>query len=254
MIVSVTLFALTLVLAFDTFGNIGVSRHTVASRAEINQDVYETIETLFVLIKEGGGIDYEEYWNRRAVGYTLDAGHYRDQTGYGNYGSGGIPGTSNYGDWYYYCASGTGGTLMGTDGCLNAGEPQRYGQYAYQFIDYNSNADDDTADCLLAGLPNIEPGDEDCSGSIRFDDDDETLAQGPEVFSGSTALKELYLIKTEPRYERVYFRHIYRQDPAVAGNPSFPCDTATGSGAGCIGNIQILRMTGHDLGKTHSAA
>ena len=51
---------------------------------------------LATTIKEGGGIDYEEYFNRSMVGLTLSGGHYRDATGFGNYGAGGIVGTSNF--------------------------------------------------------------------------------------------------------------------------------------------------------------
>lgn len=198
-------------------------------------------------------MDYEEYFGRKAMGYAMTAGHYSGLTGFGNYGSGGSVGTSSYGNWHYYCASGTGGVDMGVDGCMVAGQPQRYGQYELQFVDYNANADDDTADCLARGIPGAQPGDEDCDGSVRFDDDDEVLGRGPAVFTGGIALRELYLMRPKPSPERIFFRRVVRLDPAVAGNPAFPCDLVTGTGAGCIGNVQILRMRGRDLGKTHSA-
>lgn len=56
---------------------------------------------------------------------------------------------------------------MGTGGCLTSyntygasvsGKPQRYGEYRQQFIDYNSNANNDAGP---GGL-----GDEDSNGNI----------------------------------------------------------------------------------------
>ncbi|HRI35870.1 MAG TPA: hypothetical protein PK765_02100 [bacterium] len=253
MIVSITLFAIVLITAFDGFGMISKLRYQVEAEIDLNKDVYESIETLVALVKDGGQIDYEEYFNRKAMGYSMNAGHYANLTGFGNYGSGGIVGSSSYGNWHYYCGSSTGGVNMGNDGCMAADTPQRYGEYELQFVDYNANADDDPTDCFVRGFPGAQAGDEDCDGSVRFDDDDEVIGRGPAVFTGGTAIKELYLIRTKPSPERIYFRRIVRGDPAVAGNLMLPCDLATGSGAGCIGNIQILRMRGRDLGKTHSA-
>lgn len=61
---------------------------------------------------------------------------------------------------------------MGTGGCLSdnrfnsvdnqVGEPQRFGQYSFQFIDYNINAD-------------VDLGDENGDGKIIGDQDDENL-------------------------------------------------------------------------------
>jgi prepilin-type N-terminal cleavage/methylation domain-containing protein len=252
-IVSITIFAIVLITAFDGFGMIGKLRYQVEAEIDLNKDVYESIETLVTMIKEGGHIDYEEYFGRKAIGYSMTAGHYAGLTGFGNYGSGGSVGSSSYGNWHYYCTSSTGGVNMGTNGCMVSGVPQRFGEYELQFVDYNANADDDPADCFIRGIPGAQPGDEDCDGNVRFDDDDEVIGRGPTVFTGGTALKELYLVKTKPSAERIFFRRIVRLDPAVAGNPNFPCDLTTGSGAGCIGNVQILRMRGRDLGKTHSA-
>lgn len=121
--------------------NIGILRTMVSSRLDLNNELYSATEKFVDLIKTGGDIDYEEYWNRRVVGTNTSSGHYALFSGFGNYGSGGS--LSNYGDGLYSCVSGM-GISMGTGGCMNAsGAAQRYGQYRQQFIDYNSNANND---------------------------------------------------------------------------------------------------------------
>lgn len=142
MIISITIFAIIIIMAFDAMGNIGILRTRVSSRLDLNSELYSTTEKFVDLIKTGGDIDYEEYWNRKVVGTDTSSGHYALFSGFGNYGSGGSLG--NYGGGLYYCASGN-GVPMGTDGCMdNAGNFQRFGQYRQQFIDYNSNANSDS--------------------------------------------------------------------------------------------------------------
>ena len=70
MIVSITVFAIIIVMAFDTMGNIGILRTRVSSRLDLNNELYSATEKFVDLVKTGGDIDYEEYWNRRAIGTT----------------------------------------------------------------------------------------------------------------------------------------------------------------------------------------
>jgi hypothetical protein len=141
---------------------------------------------------------------------------------------------------------------MGTGGCLSAynnpttasggavvnysGSYQRYGQYLLQYTDYNGNTDADG-------------GDEDGNGSIIDDEDDKEIGNGPTVLSGSTP--ELYLINPIDK-TRAYFRYVVRQDPGTATGCTI---SATGvTNEGCMGNIQILRMRGLDIGYPHTGA
>ena len=232
------------------------------------------VELLTAKIKEGGHLDYEEYWDRSVVGTSMSGGHYVQFTGYGNYGSGGITGMgTNYGDPFYLCRSGS-GTNMGTGGCLTdfnsygntpdghapsmVGAYQRYGEYAFQFWDMNSDKNNDTALCAARSnpYPNAQLGDSDCNGNIRGDDDDENIGMGPTAFTGGASMKELYLIKSDTSDERTYFRYIIRQDPdALRLVPKKICNTTTAINAinnGCIGNIQMIKLIGRDLGMSHS--
>ena len=74
---------------------------------------------------------------------------------------------------------------MGTNGCFGSGafnteqqsekgQKQRYGEYAIQFIDRNSDQNDDRATCAAKGKIG-QIGDTDCNGNITQDDDDEDL-------------------------------------------------------------------------------
>jgi prepilin-type N-terminal cleavage/methylation domain-containing protein len=241
MLISLTLFAMIIIMAFDAMGSIGVLRTRVSSRLDLNNELYSASEKFIDIIKTGGGIDYEEYWNRTTVGTTTSSGHYDVFSGFGNYGSGGaLP--SSYGEGMYYCVSGS-WVSMGTNGCLSGStEMQRYGQYRQQFIDYNANANNDT---IL--------GDEDNNGNIRWDDDDEDLWMGPSAFTGGVGMKELYLIKKWSQVERTYLRWILTQDQNApwAGSNCVLTGTYMGSG-NCLGNIQVLKLVGRDLGLSHT--
>jgi hypothetical protein len=114
-----------------------------------------------------------------------------------------------------------------------SGSYQRYGQYLLQYTDYNGNADADA-------------GDEDGNGSIVDDEDDKEIGNGPTVLSGSTP--ELYLINPLDK-TRAYFRYVVRQDP---GTSTGCVITAGVPEEGCMGNVQILRMRGLDIGYAHS--
>jgi prepilin-type N-terminal cleavage/methylation domain-containing protein len=247
MIVSVTIFSIIIIMAFSAMGNIGILRNSVTNRLDLNNELYSVTEKFVDLIKTGGDIDYEEYWNRRAVGTTTSSGHYDVFSGFGNYGSGGV--VANYGDGIYYCISGN-GLKMGTGGCLTgfniytadvSSQPQRYGEYRQQFIDYNTNA-------------NGDGGDENADGNIRGDDDDEDLGMGPSAFTGGIGMKELYLVKKGTQSERIYFRWTLQMDPN--GPPGTICEmSGANMGSGnCLGNIQMLKLVGKDLGLSHSTS
>lgn len=101
-------------------------------------------------------------------------------------------------------------------------------------MDYNGNADADGS----------IPGDEDGDGNIIGDEDDKDIGDGPEVLSGSTP--ELYLYDPILK-ERTFFRWTYKADP---NDTSGGCAPSTGSG--CLGNIEILKLKGYDIGLSHS--
>ncbi len=255
LVISMTLFAIIMIAVFDSVANIGISRVKNVQRVSLLEELYFFSEKLATTIKEWGTVDYEEYWNRTISGTGTASGHYISPTYFWNYGSWGIASIwvwNNFGSGQYFCRS-KNGSLMGTGGCLKdynsfndwsnpdtnySWTSQRFGEYRMQFTDYNGNQDSDA--------PYV-PGDEDGVGGIIWDDDDIELGDGPPVIANPMA--ELYLINTLKK-KRVYFRWNYKVDPNA---PSWvTCDMTTGSG--CLGNIQIFRMDGKDLGKDHDGS
>ncbi len=104
-----------------------------------------------------------------------------------------------------------------------------------QFIDYNSNYDDDLWD-------------EDWDTKIIWDDDDEYLWDWPLAFSWTNnEVKELYLISWDKK-TRTLFRWNIKDDPSIT---SPACDFTTWSGW-CIATIEFLKLTWVDYWLAHT--
>lgn len=66
--IAITVLSLILVMGLQSMGQIASFRSTVSDRVDLGQDLYYNVERLAGIVKDGGVIDYEEYWNRNAVG------------------------------------------------------------------------------------------------------------------------------------------------------------------------------------------
>ncbi len=251
LMVSMTIFAIIISAVLLTIQYMSIARINTAHRMSLTQELYFFQEQLFTAIKDGGTIDFEEYWNRKVFSEETGSGHYTKKSGFGNYGRGGDGGTS-FGALPYLCRSGSGTPIMSTGWCLTVGlndsgqnqswTYQRFGQYALQFIDHNYNRDNDM-------------GDEDGTGGIQHDEDDRNLWDGPLVYTGWVA--ELYLINPDTKV-RTAFRWVVRQDPDAPKNIG-DCQVIDGTNnnkglilsGSCLGNVQMLRMHGKDFGWNH---
>lgn len=254
----ILIFSIVILWGFEALSAVNVWKIKLIEKTNITKDVVYFSEKLFEEIKSWGTIDYEEYFNRKVVGLNTSNGHYTTPTWFWNFWNGGGVWSTTYGTWFYYCRSWSGASMW-TGGCYNNSFntywsgvvwiPQRYGQYAFQFIDYNSNMNDEESYCWgsWSGL-----WDENCSGSIRWDDDDEHLWVWPVVFSGWENVKELYLISGDKK-TRTLFRWTWKDDES----PQKPAG-ATCSGdnfwSGCIGTIEMLKLEGKDLGMNHNGS
>ncbi|MCP4523542.1 MAG: prepilin-type N-terminal cleavage/methylation domain-containing protein [Candidatus Gracilibacteria bacterium] len=255
-LIGISIVSIVMVGAFQAFTSLGIGQFRLIQKTNTQKQALYFSEKVFEMIKYGGTIDYEEYFNRKLVNGTATSylsGHYQQLTGFGNFGVNGSVESTTYGSGYYLCRSND-TTSMGTGGCIDThnttglsttnGLPQRYGQYSFHFQDYNSNINDDSPYAL---------GDEDGDGSIIGDDDDDYFGLGPIVFTGGTNVHELYLINGVKR-ERTMFRYNVKLDPyAPIGSV---CTTAnsgeTYTGTGCLGTIEYLKLEGRDWGLDHN--
>jgi prepilin-type N-terminal cleavage/methylation domain-containing protein len=105
MLVSLTLISTILIVVFAAFTNIGILKNRIVGRVNLYEELYTATENIGDLIKSSGGIDYEEYFNRRVLGTSLSGSHYTVLSGFGNYGEGGIIGSNTYGNDPYLCRS-----------------------------------------------------------------------------------------------------------------------------------------------------
>jgi len=254
MIVSITLFAMIIVIAFDVMWNISISKLKLTNKLDVNQDIFVAIESIVNSIKDfGWDVDYEEYWNRNAIWISTSSGHYDKFSWYGNYWSG-WDFLSNYWDSFYYCRSWI-WLNMWTGGCLNwfntysnsaTGNlnPQRFWEYTFQFIDYNSNKNDDVANCWAW----FNLWDENCDWNIRWDEDDENIWEWPVTFSGNE-VKEIYLIRKWKTNERLFIRWNIIRDPNALATAICNSDWTWDW---CLWNIQILKLNWKDLWISHS--
>lgn len=247
LMLAVSIFGMLMIFVLNAVWNITIARTRSMSRITLLEELYFFSEKLATQIKEWGIVDYEEYWSREVMWTWTATGHYITPTGFGNYGSGWIIGTTTYWRSQYYCRSGNGIRIGSSSGCVTANVNsantlqrqvlQRYWQYGLQFIDYNGNADSDW----------WVPWDEDGNGNIRGDEDDKDNGDSPIVLSGSSP--ELYLINSLTK-ERLYFRWTYKDDP---GLPAWTCSyTGVNAGSGCLWNIEILKLRWLDIGIGHS--
>lgn len=250
LMISMAIFSLIMVSVLSSVQSMMVARIKTMNRIALTEQLYLFSEKLFSEIKDGGTLDYEEYWNRKIYNTQTQSGHYMSPSWLGNYGGTGTT-YGVFGEWLYYCRSKDGTTKMETGGCAHSANltsngqqqigknwRQRYGQYELQFWDYNYNHDDDL-------------GDENGDGSIIGDEDDRNLLNGPTAFSGNTGeTPELYLIDKNQN-TRTFFRWNIIPDPNAPRGSLCSIDANGMPSDGCLGNIQVLKTRGYDLGLAH---
>jgi len=189
----IVIFSIIIVWGFQAYSSVLVWKIKLIEWANIQKQSFYFSEKFFEEIKKWWTIDYEEYFNRKVVWVETWSWHYSKKTWFWNEWTE---------SWFYYCKSDNWeNNKITNNGCITkynnaiisnqTSEKQRYWQYSFQFIDYNSNYDSDEWD-------------EDWDGNIIWDDDDEYLGLWPVAFSWSE-VKEIYLISADNR-KRTFFR------------------------------------------------
>lgn len=206
----VLIVSIVIVSWFEAYMKIWIWKISLIEKTNMQKDSFYFSEKLFQIIKEWGTLDYEEYFNRKVIWTNFSSGNYLISSGFWNFGRNWFFWTTTYGDTFYYCLSWNGlVNKLGTTWCysntLNTNwvsmnwTQQRYWQYSYQFVDYNSNFDSDSWD-------------EDGDWNLVWDDDDEFLWDWPIAFSWWLDVKELYLISWDKK-TRTYIRWNVSVDP-----------------------------------------
>lgn len=241
-LMAVLIFSFMAVSAFSVFVDTIHSKIYISDKINLEKNAFISSEKLISLIKNWGTIDYEEYFNRKALWETLDTDEsYILDSDYWN--------SKVWNTSFYYCRSTN--TKKLSNWCYDdldlisdkswispatnkIWENQLFGQYSFQFIDFNENWITETIN---------DNWDENADWSIIWDDDDEDLGTWPIAFSQWKIFNVLYLIN-KTNYERTFLEYNITQDPNT--RPWEVCNPSTADRQYCIWKIMIKRMKGYD--------
>jgi hypothetical protein len=245
----IIIVSIVLIWWFQALISITVWKAKLMQEINIQKESFYFTEKFFEMIKKWWIIDYEEYFNRRVIWNTTTMSwHYDILSWFWNFWSWWVVGTDNFWDWFYYCRSWNWEANKMTwswcfDNDLNnynadvIWKEQRYWEYSFQFIDYNSNYDDDLWD-------------ENWNWKIIWDDDDEYLWIWPDAFSWWVDMKELYLISWN-KEERTIFRWNVMKDPNAPDSTSCSVNN-TISWSWCLWTIEYIKLRWKDRWMDHS--
>lgn len=240
---AITMLSSIMIVTFEAISGTLAFRKQATDELDLSTQSYLALEVLTRTIKDGGSIDYEEYWNRSRVGTGVEFWVYSGATGFGNYGYNGDM-AWNFGSGKYICSLLSWTTTNACDSQQNTFDgivpanssnvpspwintstrPQRFGQYASMFYTYKWDADGDS--------------------NIIGDYDDEDPGLGPVAIPDNGSPRELYLIKrTSSGTERLIIRNRFVDDPSL-------CPTG-GDPLRCRWQLEILKLKGSDDGLNH---
>ena len=231
---AITVLSSIMIVTLEAISGTLAFRKQATDELDLSTQSYLALEVLTRTIKDGGSIDYEEYWNRSRVGTGVEFWVYSGATGFGNYGYNGDM-AGNFGSGKYICAyqswsvtnacDSIGNSFDGTIQSIDtSNRPQRYWQYAANFYTYKTDAD---------GV-----------NGVIGDYDDEDPGFGPVAIPDNGKPKELYLIKrTSSGVERMIIKNEIIQDGAATCNG---IDMTK-----CRWQLEILKLQGSDEGLNH---
>lgn len=88
LMISMVIFSLVMIFILSSVQSMMAARIKSMNRIALTEELYFFSEQLFTAIKDGGTIDYEEYWNRKIYNTELSDSHYKFASGIGNFGRG----------------------------------------------------------------------------------------------------------------------------------------------------------------------
>ncbi len=254
-LVWILIVSIILISGFQAYSMALAWKIRLIEKTKLQKEIIFFTERLFQAIKWGWTIDYEEYFNRMVVWTNTKSWHYELETWFGNFGRWwdipeDLTDLADYWEWFYYCRSFDWNKMSSTWWCFewwgfmsnwsgdtinpSGNDYQRYWQYSFQFLDYNSDYDNDFWDV-------------DRDLNIIWDDDDFDNWNWPRVFTWSSDVKGLYLISWNKKV-RTYFRHNVVRDPDAP--LSVTCDS-NGTWSWCLWTIQFLKLEWKDWWMDH---
>ena len=265
-LVSVTLTGVILLTGYSAFQKIMQSQWRLWAIIDIQKNLFYTNEKLAALIRDGGTLDHEEYFNRRMLGYSrITTGGIYTFTNFSHFGNGNVASKPPI----YYCGMVNTvpdphvSTWVNAESCMNDNtnvliessplwttatyhfptteSHQAYGQYAALAFNY--------LDPVWYPIPIMLPPVFKAWAQVWVFTRDTSTNRVVDKNVSEVWLPELYLIKKnlDNSYVRTYFRHVYVDDPFVT-NPT--CDPTLSAGAatinGCLWKIQMTKLEGCD--------
>jgi len=288
-LIGIVIFAIIIVWGFQALWAVNIGKVRIMEAANTTKDMLYMTEKLITEIKQGGVLDYEEYFNRRMIGLVLKNGHYTFPSGFGNFGKN--FGTGNdFWESFYYCRSGDDNTKNFANSSIN---PELWcfdSAYAptntWWGVGDSWSADKAWLNTQTKswektqGAWNI-PGDqqrygqysfqvmdyngnldndqwdENGDGNIIWDDDDENTGYAPRVTFNAidpsvitNTTHEIYLISADKKH-RTYFRWNWKVDENAPDDKKNMCQWSDTFVDWCIGTIEILKLEWVDWGKIH---
>jgi hypothetical protein len=249
-IVWILIVTIVLLGWFQALSAVSIWKVRLIQQTDIQKESLYFTQRLFEMIKKWWTIDYEEYFNRKVIwNTTYWSWHFLIESWFWNFWSWWIVWTLWFWDNFYYCISWNWiwnkitwswcyDNSLNTYGLSVLWLQQRYWQYSYQFIDYNSNYD-------------IDLWDENWDWKIEWDDDDEYLWDWPELFVSWENLTELYLISWNKK-ERILFRWKVEKDLDSPLSATCSMDANNNvTWSWCIWTIEYLKLEWRDMWLVH---
>ena len=120
LMLSMTIFSLIMIFILSSVQSMMAARIKSMNRIALTEELYFFSEQLFTAIKEGGTIDYEEYWNRKTYNTEMNGSHYKFASGLGNFGhatTGRVIDLKRdyFGENFFYCRSQDASHRMGSE-------------------------------------------------------------------------------------------------------------------------------------------
>lgn len=254
----IVIVSLVIVWWFESYTRVWLWKINLMEKSNMQKDSFYFSEKLFQIIKEWWTLDYEEYFNRAIISTTFWSWHYSTETWFWNFWRNWNINTTTYWDGFYYCIS-KNLTKMSAIWCVTDFNTnliwtawatrnlnytwirQRYGQYSFQFIDYNINYNNDFWD-------------EDWDLEVIGDDDDEFLWDWPIAFTAWNDLKELYLISWDKKHRTIIRWNVNRDPDAPLAETCSIDWTNNITWDGCRWTLEFLKLEWVDWWFDHNNA